>query len=173
MSALSVRWQRAQAIDPATIQPLPTLGSFAVPSQSVMGNYLVHVQLDAEGKLAASSCTCPDFGRTHLHGVPCCKHALAAAAKLRNPSPAAPDLSQLPAVRSLVYDRLAYEWCLEDADGWRYWGEDPKQCRRAYDEAMRVLGEHARKSGVPLAELREFRARERDWARQRADEVPA
>jgi hypothetical protein len=81
-------------------------------------------------------------------------------------------VSPFPEPTEPVWDDICLEWLLTDADGFRYWGETPSACARQYHEAMYYLAEHARKSGFSIAELRAFRAQQRDYADQRVDERP-
>ncbi len=59
-------------------------GWYCVPSSRGAEGYAVQLEFDAEGKLMADTCTCPDFekrtegaGAPTLHGVRICKHVLA------------------------------------------------------------------------------------------------
>ena len=83
-TALSLRWQRAQQIDPASIDPLG-LGWYVVPSSRDPTGYAVHIEFAVDGKLSAASCTCPDFEKraADLHGIRACKHILAACRKAK------------------------------------------------------------------------------------------
>ena len=99
-TALSMRWARAQKIDPARIVSFDK-GQHHVPSQSYSGGYVVELAFDADHKLSAAVCSCPDHGKmvvlkaqleragqpVHkgipvLHGIVVCKHVLAAAKKV-------------------------------------------------------------------------------------------
>jgi hypothetical protein len=87
-TALALRWQRAQQIDRASIQPLGH-GWFSVPSSQRPTGYTVEVQFGIGGRLAAASCTCADYERITsaapptLHGLRVCKHILAACLKAK------------------------------------------------------------------------------------------
>jgi hypothetical protein len=52
--SLGLRWQRAQQIDPASIEPLG-LGWFVVPSSRDPTGYAVHIDFDVDGKLIAAA----------------------------------------------------------------------------------------------------------------------
>ncbi len=78
----------------------------------------------------------------------------------------------LPTISEPVWDDVALEWHTHDADGWVYWGDSPAQCLDRYRAQMQRLAEHARKSGMSIAELRELNARERDHREQYLDERP-
>jgi len=84
VTSLALRWQRAQQIDPASIEPLG-LGWYVVPSSRDPTGYAVHIDFDVDGKLSAASCTCPDFEKraADLHGIRACKHILAACRKAK------------------------------------------------------------------------------------------
>ena len=85
---LSLRWQRAQQIDRAAIQPLGH-GWFIVPSSRGPAGYAVEVEFNPAGQLESASCTCPDYEKITstapptLHGTRVCKHILAAAIKAK------------------------------------------------------------------------------------------
>jgi hypothetical protein len=81
-------------------------------------------------------------------------------------------LSPFPEPGEPIWDEICLEWQLIDADGFCYWGETPSACERQYHEAMYYLAEHARKSGFSIAELRAFRAQDRDRADQLMNERP-
>ena len=69
-TSLALRWQRAQQIDPASIEPLGP-GWYVVPSSRDPHGYAVHIDFDPDGELVAASCTCLDFGkRTAGMGTP-------------------------------------------------------------------------------------------------------
>lgn len=77
-----------------------------------------------------------------------------------------------PTVAEPAWDDVALEWHTRDADGFVYWGDSPAQCLDRYRAQMQRLAEHARKSGMSIAELRELNARERDHREQYLDERP-
>jgi hypothetical protein len=77
-----------------------------------------------------------------------------------------------PTISEPVWDDVALEWYTRDDDGFAYWGDSPAQCLDRYREQMQRLAEHARKSGMSIAELRELNARERDHREQYLDERP-
>lgn len=81
-------------------------------------------------------------------------------------------VSPFPTAGEPVWDDCAFEWCLTDSDGIHYWGDTPSQCYGQFCEALHYLAESARKAGFSVAELRELRAQQRDWADQRAEESP-
>jgi len=94
---LALRWERAQQIDRSAIQDMGQ-GWFRVPSSQGAASYVVHLDFDAAGKLAAASCSCPDFARpTSGMGIPLlhstvkvCKHILSASLKARDTGQHAP-----------------------------------------------------------------------------------
>ncbi len=61
---------------------------------------------------------------------------------------------------------------MADSDGIRYYGSTPNECHRQFCEALHYLAKNAHTSGFTVTELREFRARDRDWSDQLIDERP-
>ncbi len=88
---MALRWQRAQQIDRASIQPLGHRWFSVLRSQCPTG-YAVEIQFGIGGRLAAASCTCADYERVTsaspptLHGPRVCKHILAACLKAKEAS---------------------------------------------------------------------------------------
>jgi hypothetical protein len=193
---LALRWQRAQQIDRSAIIDMGN-GWFRVPSQHGSAGYAVQVSFDHRGHLSAASCTCPDFckptqgqGAPVLRDVRVCKHVLAACLRvdelglrLRTPKPeevcqkaseAVPltATETFPTAQEPIWDDICLEWVLIDSDGICYWGETPSQCYDRFHEALHYLAESARKSGLSVSELREFRAQQRDYEAAQQDERP-
>ena len=81
-------------------------------------------------------------------------------------------VNPFPTAGEPMWDDCAFEWCLADEDGFRYWGNTPDECWRQFLEALHYLAESARKGGFSIEELREFRTEQRDWDDQRENERP-
>ena len=81
-------------------------------------------------------------------------------------------ISPFPTAGEPRWDGTCLEWVLTDEDGINYYGNTPDECYRQFSEALHYLARAARSTGFTVAELREFRAQERDRAAQYIDERP-
>jgi hypothetical protein len=93
ISALEMRWRRAQNIPAADVRQDPRSRSkFWVRSQShPSGGYLVELHFTRDKKLKKANCSCPDFSSERhelatpkLRDIRVCKHILAAAREATN-----------------------------------------------------------------------------------------
>lgn len=61
--------------------------------------------------------------------------------------------SPLPTLGRIYHDEATLECVAQDDFGREFWGGTPHQVRKAFAAHIAAICEHARKSGIPLAQL--------------------